>query len=245
MLSKMDKLQASHKTLTTQFVRDWRAKHRDKEGSGPKQWLRRSRLVAREYATDKRDDVHAPATGGQALRSLPLLYLGKKAEEQLGGEQTILGSLDVKDAFLQVGQEVPTQVTTATGHFEVLRNLPGQRIGAKAWFDRFDHLTEWLRSRGFKFCPENPCLRKASSMCVLIHVDDIMFVGDKDNALSEFIPEMKKVFDISEQRLEEDGSSFQFLRRTYEKVENVKVHPGKYAENMVEAYESKLGRTKI
>ena len=82
-------------------------------------------------------------------------------------------------------------------------------------------------------------------MCVLIHVDDIMFVGDKDNALSEFIPEMKKVFDISEQRLEEDGSSFQFLRRTYEKVENVKVHPGKYAENMVEAYESKLGRTKI
>ena len=74
-------------------------------------------------------------------------------------------------------------------------------------------------------------------MCVLIHVDDIMFVGSKEYVLREFIPEMKKVFDISEQHLEEDGSSFQFLRRTYEKVENgLKVHPGKYAENMVEAY---------
>ena len=128
VLSRMDKLMASHKTLTTRFVRDWRAKHRDKEGSGPKQWLRRSRLVAREYATDKRDDIHAPATGGQALRLLPLMYLGKKAEETMGGEKTILGSLDVKDAFLQVKQEVPTQVTTATGHFEVLRNLPDKEL---------------------------------------------------------------------------------------------------------------------
>ena len=83
-------------------------------------------------------------------------------------------------------------------------------------------------------------------MCVLIHVDDIMFVGSKEYVLREFIPEMKKVFDISEQHLEEDGSSFQFLRRTYEKVENgLKVHPGKYAENMVEAYESKMGKAKI
>ena len=139
VLSRMDKLMVNHKTLTTRFVRDWRAKHRDKEGSGPKQWLRRSRLVAREYATDKRDDIYAPATGGQALRLLPLIYLGKKAEEAMGGEKTILGSLDVKDIFLQVKQEVPTQVITATGHFEVLRNLPGQRIGAKAWLD---HLTE-------------------------------------------------------------------------------------------------------
>ena len=95
--------------------------------------------MAREYATDKRDDIYAPATGGQALRLLPLIYLGKKAEEAMGGEKTILGSLDVKDIFLQVKQEVPTQVITATGHFEVLRNLPGQRIGAKAWLD---HLTE-------------------------------------------------------------------------------------------------------
>ena len=167
----------------------------------------------------------------------------KKSEEQLGGERTILGSLDVKDAFLQVKQEAPTQVTTATGHFEVLRNLPGQRIGAKAWFD---HLTEWLKSKGLQFCPENPCLGRAPLMCLLIHVDDIMFVGSMDYVMTEFIPEMKKAFDISEHHLKEDGSSFQFLRRTYEKVENgLRVHPGKYAESMVEAYGGKLGKTKF
>ena len=41
-------------------------------------------------------------------------------------------------------------------------------------------------------------------MCVFIYVDDIMFVGNKDYVLREFIPEMKKVFDISEQHLEEE-----------------------------------------
>ena len=35
---------------------------------------------------------------------------------------------------------------------QVLRNLPGQRIGAKAWFNCFqDYLREEL---GFRFCPE-------------------------------------------------------------------------------------------
>ena len=65
--------------------------------------------MARECA---RDDIHASATGGQALRLLSLLYLGKKAEETLGGEKTILGSLDVKNAFLQVKEEVPTATAT-------------------------------------------------------------------------------------------------------------------------------------
>ena len=165
-----------------------------------KQWLRRSRLVARDFAVDKRDDVHAPASGGQALRLLPL-YLMQKSEEQIGGPQVVLGSLDVKDAFLQMDQEVPTQVTTPTGHFKVLKNLPGQRIGAKAWFD---HLTGWMSERGFQFCPENPCLGRSPSMCVLIHVDDIMFVGEKEYVQKDFIPSTRKCFEISEQHIEKE-----------------------------------------
>lgn len=48
------------------------------------------------------------------------------------------------------------------------------------------------------------------------------------------------------QYLTDTGSTFQFLRRTYEKTVNgLKVSPGKYAENMIEAYEEKLGRTKV
>ena len=49
--------------LTTKFVRDWRVKTRQMpDGTTKKQWMRRSRLVAREYAVDKRDDVYSPAS---------------------------------------------------------------------------------------------------------------------------------------------------------------------------------------
>ena len=77
-LQKMGALKAmagplpGHKTLTTRFVHDWRAKPRP--GMERKQWLRRSRMVAREYANEKNDEVHSPASGGQALRLLPLIY---------------------------------------------------------------------------------------------------------------------------------------------------------------------------
>ena len=137
VLIPMDGLKSGYKKLTTRFVHDWRVKPRSKLPGAPKQFLRRSRMVAREYATDRRDDVHSPASGSQALRLIPALYLMRKKEMEDGGPQVQLGALDVKDAFLQVPQDEPTQVTTATGHFEVRRNLPGQRIGAKAWFDYF------------------------------------------------------------------------------------------------------------
>ena len=44
----------------------------------------------------------------------------------------MLGCLDVKDAFLQV-QEKPLKVNLRGEEFLVKRNLPGQRVGAKAW----------------------------------------------------------------------------------------------------------------
>ena len=93
----------------------------------------------------------------------------KKLEEKDGGEEYWLGAMDVKDAFLQVPQEELTQVKTARGYYEVKRNLLGQRLGAKAWFDYF---TDWLKSRGFQFSDINPCLgRRKNQMMVLIHVD--------------------------------------------------------------------------
>ena len=155
VLEAMKEEKTGFKKLTTRFVRDWRVKPCQDLPDAPKQFLRRSRLVAREYAVDRRDDVTRPATGGQTLRLLPIIYLMKKLEERDGGEEFWLGSMDVKDAFLQVPQEEPTQVRTARGHYEVKRNLPGQRLGAKAWFDYF---TDWLKKRGFQFSDINPCL---------------------------------------------------------------------------------------
>ena len=234
-----------HKTLTTRFVHDWRAKPRPEDGK--KQWLRRSRMVAREYALERNDEVHSPATGGQTLRLLPLIYLMKKKEEEVGGEKYWLGSLDVKDAFLQVDQAAPTQLRTPNGHFEVLKNLPGQRIGAKAWYEC---ITSWLGERGFEFAEENPCLgRHGNDMMLLIHVDDVMFVGKESYVSQVFLPEIQARFEISQQHIEKENDQIQFLRRTYELVneeENptLRVYPGKYAEEMVEKYEAVMGRVK-
>ena len=57
--------------LTTRFVRDWRVKVFDDGASRIKRWMRRSRLVAREFATTKRLDTFSPATGAHVSNVLP------------------------------------------------------------------------------------------------------------------------------------------------------------------------------
>ena len=243
VIAPLEELKEGYKLLTTRFVRDWRVKPNPAKEGAPKMFLWRSRMVAREYANTKRDDVHSPATGGQTLRLIPAVYLMRRLEEEAGGPKFVLGVLDVKDAFLQVPQEEQTQVTTAGGHFEVLRNLPGRRIGAKAWFD---HLTSCLRERGFTFSDINPCLGRLEHKAVLlIHVDDLLFAGEQQY-IDEDLPAMRKSFEISSQYLTTPGSSFQFLRRTYEMTPNgLKILPGKYAESMIEAYEEVMDKAKV
>ena len=52
---------------TTRFVHDWRIKDRTmKNGQKIRMWMRRARVVAREYASERRDDVHSPASGCQS-----------------------------------------------------------------------------------------------------------------------------------------------------------------------------------
>ena len=99
------------RSVTTKFVRDWRWKG---EGPARKRWLRRSRLVAREFPLDKRDDVFSPASCGHLFRLLPVLYLaevgGLKEAAGRNGEEVMLGTMDIKDAFLQVPQEEPLRL---------------------------------------------------------------------------------------------------------------------------------------
>ena len=70
----------AHGRLTTKFVRDWRKNVFVGEGDSRERWMRRSRLVAREYAVTKRDDTFSPATGAHTSNLLPLLYSERKAE---------------------------------------------------------------------------------------------------------------------------------------------------------------------
>ena len=86
----------------------------------------------------------------------------------------------------------------------------------------------------------------SNKMTVLIHVDDVLYLGEEEYVVNDFLPSIKARFEISEQHLTGPGSSFQFLRRTYEETETgLKVHPGKYAQSMVEMYEETMGRAKI
>ena len=62
--------------LTTKCVYDWRLRDKQLEnGETVKCWLRRSRLVAREYAfLEKRADTYSPASSTHILNLLPLVY---------------------------------------------------------------------------------------------------------------------------------------------------------------------------
>ena len=141
---------------------------------------------------------------------------------------------------------MPTQLRTSDGHFEVLKNLPGQRIGAKAGF-------ECITTCGWKSLASSSRKRSRAwegngdEMMLLIHVDDIMFVG-KQTYVTVFLPEIQSRFEISQQHIE-TKDQIQFLRRTYELVEarekpSLRVYPGKYAAEMVEKYESMMGKVK-
>jgi hypothetical protein len=72
-------------------------------------------------------------------------------------DQLQIGSLDVKDAFLMTNQEQPVQIGTKNGKFKVLKNFPGQRMAAKAWYE---YIATFLEKKGIKFSKENPCLGK-------------------------------------------------------------------------------------
>ena len=79
--------------LTTRMVHDWRIKDwKDpKTGSIRRRWMRRARLVAREYANHRGDNVHPPASGSQVLRLVPTVYLMLTAVDGIDQEEIQLG----------------------------------------------------------------------------------------------------------------------------------------------------------
>ena len=142
-------------SLTTKFVRAQRLKQYGDE----KKWMRRSRFVAREFATAKGLDTFSPATGAHTSNLLQANYLWMKRQaEEMGNKdenQAVMASIDVRDAFLQVEQSEPILVRLQNQSFVVNRNLPGQRLGAKHWFL---HLQKFLKeSMDFEFPLVQPC----------------------------------------------------------------------------------------
>ena len=96
-----DNLPSDAKCLSTRFVRTWREK-KDQDGNAI--WLRRSRLVVREYTwlQPDREALFSPASS-IATRILPICFLALREHQE-----TLMLAIDVKDAFLTVEQEQPT-----------------------------------------------------------------------------------------------------------------------------------------
>ena len=131
----------------------------------------------------------------------------------------------------------------AGGDWIVCRNIPGQRVGARAWFD---HISQFLKdSLGFQSCVLNPCLLRNEKMMVLVHVDGMMVMGEGQYMREVFIPMLKNKFELSCHLLEKDGDELSFLKRAYKLLEDgISIMPGKYIQNMLEIFESAHGLVK-
>jgi hypothetical protein len=231
--------------LTTKFVRDWRLKDCvNEKGETVKRWMRRSRYVAREFASEKRLDTFSPATGAHTSNLIPLKYLWMKEMAKglpdTAEYDTVLGCLDVKDAFLQVEPEEPILVHIQNQPYVIQKNLPGQRMGAK---QRFRHLRKYLSTKlNYSFCSEQPCLARNEESTIIIHVDDILFVGRKKYWQNTFLKEMGEKFTVSSSQLDGIGSSFSFLRRKVtETSDGLVMTPGTSVEKVVRAFEERFG----
>ena len=208
-----------HGKLTTKMVRDWRRKLYVCDGQSRERWMRRSRLVAREYAIEKRDDCYSPATGAHTANLLPVLYLMQQAEaEGMSSDyEPTLCSLDIKDAFLQVPQREPIRVYLDNVPYIIPRNLPGQRQGSREWYWHFrQFLTDEL---GFQWCDIQPCLAKTKDATILLHVDDVLFCGNSNYFHNVFLKKCQSKFSANYNVLGEVGPSISFLKKRMVKVQ--------------------------
>ena len=224
-----DTLPADAKCLSTRFVRTWREK---KDDAGNAIWLRRSRLVAREYTwlQPDREALFSPASSNIATRILPICFLALREHQE-----TLMLAIDVKDAFLTVAQEQPTRVrcTDASGtsiSYSLGRVLPGQRDGSLLWHK---DLVKFLESSSLKMA-ENEAypsmLRSAKGDCLmLVHIDDILIVGSRKTVLEELIPSLEAKYTISIEIMSGPGDEVTFLKKTHQLLSDgrmiIRIHP--------------------
>ena len=194
------------KSLSTRFVRTWR----DKIYDNNRVWLRRSRLVAREYSwLADRSDLFSPASNAISGRLLQLMFLRQRDEGYL------LSAIDVADAFLTVKQREKTKVTLDSGVFELGKVLPGQRAGSQWWYE--DLTSVLCAELQMKQCEEYPNLlcNDDRTCMVLLHVDDMLVCGKKDYVLNKFVSTLQKHYKISASYLQDVGDELTFLKRTH------------------------------
>ena len=208
--------------LSTRMVNSWRVKPRPDHGDS---FLRRARFVAREFrwmSSELDDAVFAPASSSVLTRVLPALLVSKCA----AGEDWHALSLDITNAYLTVPQQTPTIVSWQVGNqlrwYRLLRTLPGQRTGARSWFDDFhDHLRSTINIEAFTEAPALFCIPvakdgggTAAGGGGLSHVDDVFAAGSV-LAMSALRSSVKGKYKCTIQELRQVGEEISFLKRRH------------------------------
>ena len=155
-------------------------------------WMRRSRLVAREFNwLESREDTFSPATSSAVVKLLPALVMSDGFIPN-----AVLGTLDISDAFLQVPQSLPRAVSINGTSYIILKCLPGQRDASRLWFNYFvgrvqHHVVAVT-------CKEQPCILRVKDCGVLLlHVDDVLFMGDEAWLRETLIPKLESEFKLT------------------------------------------------
>ena len=234
--------------LSAKFVRSWRKKVRkvfDENGklvSEAPGWLRRSRLVAREFNwLDVREDVYSPSSSSSIVKLLPALAMSDGF-----CEKAVLGTLDVADAFLQVPQPKPRVVKLGNVELVILMCLPGQRDAAKLWYQHFTNVLQ--KKFSATICTEQPCVLKIQRKCAMVlHVDDVLFLGEQQWLSEVFLPGLKEEFKLSSTMVDwNSGGSFEFLKRFHvvePQYKEITVYPEeKHIHTMFEKYSKANGK---
>ena len=166
-----------------------------------------------------------------------------KELKQSNDLEPVLGCLDIKDAFLQVDQAEPILVRIQGEPYVIQKNLPGQRMGARAWYD---HLRKYLTETfGYGWCSEQPCLASNGSSTLLIHVDDILYVGNKSD-WETFLKGMTLKFSVSHSQLEGVGTSSKIHRRIITEIDGgLMLTPGTSVSKVVWAFEKAFGSARV
>ena len=175
--------------------------------------------------------------------------LGDEPDEPCnsGSYKVTLASLDIKDAFLQVPHDKIIGAELYDTEYLVLRNLPGQRLGAKAWYWHFrNYVSEVLSCC---WCKEQPCIGRCTVDGVhstfMIHVDDLLFAGSHDFWINKFLPAMTSKFSVSYNELKDVGSSICFLEWKLVKLADVlMVVPGTTTKKVVTCFEKAFGHAR-
>ncbi|CAE7271152.1 unnamed protein product, partial [Symbiodinium sp. CCMP2592] len=171
------------KSLTVKFVRSWRPKTHPVTDAPV--WLRRSRLVAREFRfrDPLREGLYSPASQTVLLKLLPGLYMSRKGYALL--------SCDISDAYLTCEQPCPTVVTLHGTTYRLAFMLPGQRDGSAALFAMRNH-----------------------SGGGLLHVDDLLGSGEHAE-LQRLAQIIESKYKCTLEWLVCEGDSLHFLKRKH------------------------------